>query len=243
MRSGRGAPGVAAREVDRPRGGAVSLAVSPLVIDVLLADDHAVLRDALKFLLEEQPDIRVLASVGDGNEAVRLATQLAPCVAVLDLGMPARGGIDAARAIHRAAPRTGILMLSMHDSPELVRQAVSAGASGYVLKGSGGAELVKAVRAVAAGRRFFGSGIAAARTGKQRSHRASAGPLASLTAREREIVRLVADGYTNAQAASELGLSPRSVETYRGRVMHKLGLGSTAELVRFAIRHGLTAGD
>lgn len=206
-----------------------------MVIDVLLADDHGVLRDGVQRLLEASADIRVVATADDGREAVEKAAALRPDVVVMDISMPDMNGLEATRRIAHQAPAIGITILSMHSSSEMVREAFAAGARGYVLKESAGDEVVRAVRTVAAGRRFVGEGV---------RHEAladgTASAIACLTPREREILPLIVNGKSNAEAAAILGLSPRSVETYRLRLMQKLGIEDLPTLVKFAIRHGMT---
>jgi DNA-binding NarL/FixJ family response regulator len=200
---------------------------------VLLADDHGVLRDGLRRLLEANEDIRVVDAVGDGRAAVDRAGALAPDIVVMDVAMPGLNGIEATREILDRAPATGVVILSMHASPEVVRQALRAGARGYLLKESAGDEVVLAVRAVAAGGRYLGEGVS-------QPGLPEPGGLGSLTDRERQVLRLIVEGKTNAEAAEMLKLSPRSVETYRGRMMQKLGIEDLPSLVKFAIRHGVT---
>lgn len=211
-----------------------------MVITVLLADDHGVLRDGVQRLLEAKADIKVVATADDGGEAVEKAVQLRPGVVVMDVSMPGLNGIDAARAITQRAPATGVVMLSMHSATELVRQSLLAGARGYILKESAGAEVEAAVRAVAAGQRFLGEGVSG-RILADFPHAATGGDIDYLTPRERDVLRLIVDGKSNAEAATILGLSPRSVETYRARLMHKLGIEDLPSLVKFAIRHGMTS--
>jgi len=206
-----------------------------MVIRVLLADDHGVLRDGVQRLLEANPDIKVVATVGNGREAVEKTAALQPEAVVMDISMPDMHGLEATRRIADRAPATGITILSMHSSAEMVREAFAAGALGYVLKESAGDEVVRAVRTVAAGRPFVGEGVA----DKVRAEHPGSG-IASLTAREREILPLIVNGKSNAEAAAILGLSPRSVETYRLRLMQKLGVEDLPTLVKFAIRHGIT---
>ena len=206
-----------------------------MVIRVLLADDHGVLRDGVQRLLEANSDIRVVATVGNGREAVEKTAVLQPEVVVMDISMPSMNGLEATRRITDRAPATGVAILSMHSSAEMVREAFAAGALGYVLKESAGEEVVRAVRTVAAGRPFVGEGVA----DKVRAEHTGSG-IASLTAREREVLALIVNGKSNAQAAAILGLSPRSVETYRLRVMQKLCIQDLPTLVKFAIRHGMT---
>jgi DNA-binding NarL/FixJ family response regulator len=204
-----------------------------MVIKVLLADDHGVLRDGVQRLLESNADMKVIAAVDDGREAVDQAVALQPDVVVMDVTMPGMNGLEATRRIAERAPATGVVILSMHSSAEMVRAALDAGARGYLLKESAGDEVVKAVRAVAAGRRFLGAGL-----GEKLWEPET--PLARLTPREREVLKLIAEGKSNADAAAALGLSPRSVETYRLRLMQKLDLQDLPSLVKFAIRHGMT---
>jgi DNA-binding NarL/FixJ family response regulator len=200
-------------------------------ISVLLADDHAILLDGLRVVLEAEGDLKVVGRASNGEEAVRLARQLRPDIAIVDIKMPVMNGIDATRRIRESSPSTRVLILSAHDSAHYVDQALRAGAEGYVAKRSAGPEVVKAVRAIVEGKRYLSASLAAT---------VAQNPLASLTLREREVLQLVADGKSNAAAASILGLSPRSVETYRLRVMQKLGIEDLPTLVKFAIRHGMT---
>jgi DNA-binding NarL/FixJ family response regulator len=207
-----------------------------MVISVLLADDHGVLRDGMQRLLEANADIRVVAVAQDGLEAVRKAAELQPDVVVMDISMPGMNGLAATRRIAERAPRSGVVILSMHSSADMVRAALAAGARGYLLKESAGDEVVRAVRAAAAGRRFLGEGVA-----DKVLPGGPPAPLDQLTAREREVLQLVVQGKSNAEAAAILGLSPRSVETYRLRLMQKLGIEDLPSLVKFAIRHGMTS--
>ena len=207
-------------------------------ISVLLADDHGVLRDGVRRLLEANADIRVMGTADDGRAAVEQAVKLTPDVAVVDISMPVISGIEVTRCIARQVPATAVVILSMHSSAELVREALRAGARGYLFKESAGDDVVKAVRAVVAGKRFLGNGIADALI--ESCILGRSGVMEQLTPREREVVRLVAEGKSNAEAAATLGLSPRSVETYRLRLMQKLGLADLPSLVKFAIRHGIT---
>jgi DNA-binding NarL/FixJ family response regulator len=201
----------------------------------LLADDHGVLRDGVRRLLESNAGIKVVAAADDGRDAVDKAAALQPDVVVMDISMPELNGLEATRRIAERSPASSVVILSMHSSPELIREAFAAGARGYLLKESAGDEVVKAVLAVAAGRRFLGEGVAdKALLGESQT------PFERLTERERDVLRLVAEGKSNAEAAELLGLSPRSVETYRLRLMQKLELRDLPSLVKFAIRHGIT---
>jgi DNA-binding NarL/FixJ family response regulator len=211
-------------------------------IRVLLVDDHCILRDGLLQLLEGQEGIEVVGQAADGNEAISEARRLGPDVVVMDVTMPGMDGISATRALSRAMPATQVLMLSMHESPDIVLQALEAGARGYLSKSSAAAELVKAVRALASGRRYLGSGIAEEVLDNLQAPRA-AGSLGALTDTERRILQLTAEGKSNAEMAGILSLSHRTVETYRLLMMRKLGIRGLPALVKFAIRHGITTVD
>jgi DNA-binding NarL/FixJ family response regulator len=213
-----------------------------MVIRVLLADDHGVLRDGVQRLLEVHSDIKVVSMASDGREAVEMAGRLRPDVVVMDITMPVLSGIDATRAMVEKLPEIGVVMLSMHSTVELVRQALLAGARGYLLKESAGREVESAVRAVAAGRRFLGAGIAD-KIAAEYPYAAKRSDLDYLTPREREVLRLIVEGRSSAEAAAILGLSPRSVDTYRARLMDKLQIDDLPSLVKFAIRHGITTTD
>ena len=210
-------------------------------IDVLLLDDHAVVRDGLRALLAAQPDLRVAGSFGAAAEALQFVAASPPDVAVLDIALGGMDGIEAARRIHDLCPETHILMLSMHASPEYVYQALRAGASGFVLKESAGDEVVAAVRAVHAGRRFLSEKISARSLGDYQRERGGESPLESLSARERQVMKLIVEGNTSGEVAALLGVSPKSVDTYRSRMMAKLGIDDLPGLVKFAIRHGVTS--
>jgi DNA-binding NarL/FixJ family response regulator len=207
-----------------------------MVISVLLADDHGVLRDGVKRLLEASGDIRVTATAANGADAVARAAKVKPDVALVDISLPLISGIEVTRSIAKSMPTTAVVILSMHSSVDLIHEALRAGARGYLIKDSAGDEVIKAVRTVAAGGRFFGDGVAGALADGWVHGRSAA---EHLTPRDRDILRLVAAGKSNSEAAAILGLSPRSVETYRLRLMEKLGLDDLPALVKFAIRHGL----
>lgn len=210
-------------------------------IRVLLADDHAIVRDGLRMLLEAQDDIRVVGEAADGPAAIRESLRLRPDVVVMDIAMPGLNGIDAARQILAAAPDIQVVVLSMHGSSEHVLRAMRLGASAYVLKESAGTELVAAVRAARAGRRYLSRGIAGP-VAESALHRAGSGakdPLAPLSAREREVFHLVVEGKTSLDISRDLNLSPKSVDTYRSRLMTKLAIPNLAGLIKYAMRHGL----
>jgi DNA-binding NarL/FixJ family response regulator len=208
-------------------------------IRVLLADDHAVVRYGLRVLLE-MSDIEVVAEAPDGREALRLCRELDPDVAILDLAMPGLNGIDAAQMLRERCPRTRVVILSMHGDSEHVHRALAAGASGYLLKGAASEEVLAAVRTVHAGREYRGAGLAPGSPGSTPS--AAAGPLESLSIRERQVLQLVAEGHSSADIAAIVHLSPKSVDTYRSRIMRKIGVRDVAGLVKFALQHGLTPG-
>jgi DNA-binding NarL/FixJ family response regulator len=204
-------------------------------IRVFLADDHAVVRYGLRALLELS-GIEVVGEASDGREALRLCHELDPDVAILDVTMPGLNGIEATVALQERCPRMRVVILSMHGDSEHVHRALAAGASGYLLKGSASEEVVVAVRTVQAGRQYVGAGLA--RGGAA----SAAGPLESLSARERQVLQLVVEGHSSADIAGIVHLSPKSVDTYRSRIMHKLGVRDLAGLVKFAVQHGLTPG-
>lgn len=207
------------------------------MIRVILVDDHALVREGVSRLLEEEPDMRVVAAFADGLAAVRFAARDEPDVAILDINMPGANGIDVARRLRAVAPRTRLLMLSMHANAEHVQHALWAGANGYLLKESAGHDVATAVRAVYSGQRYLGAGIslrALAAAGHE-------DPLERLSAREMEVLKLVVEGNTSLQVATQLGLSPKSIDTYRSRLMSKLDIDGLPALVKFAIRRGLTS--
>ena len=206
------------------------------MIRIVLVDDHAVVRDGVARLLEQAPDLRVVGSFDDDTVAVRFAARAEPDVAIVDVAMPRTSGIDLARRLRAVSPRTQLLMLSMHARAEYVQQAFWAGASGYVLKESAGTEVVAAVRAVHAGKSYLSAGIALRASGGDQNE----DPLERLSAREREVLKLVVEGNTSREVATLLGLSPKSIDTYRSRLMTKLDVEHLPALVKFAIRRGLT---
>jgi DNA-binding NarL/FixJ family response regulator len=209
------------------------------MISVLLADDHAVVRDGLRALLEAQTDIEVVGDAANGREVLRLAQQLHPDVVVMDIAMPELNGVEATQQMHDAYPSTQVLILSMHSTTEHIFRALQAGARGYLLKDSAGAEVVDAVRVVHAGRRYLSQKIAATVIDDYIAERHRASPLESLSSRERQILQLVAEGKSSAEIAAILFLSPKTVDTYRSRLMHKLDIGDLPSLVKFAIQHGV----
>jgi DNA-binding NarL/FixJ family response regulator len=210
-------------------------------ISVLLLDDHAVVRDGLKALLAAQPDIRVVASFGAAGEALRYAAESPPDVAILDIALTEMNGIEVARRMHDTCPGTHMLMLSMHANPEYVYQSFRAGANGYVLKESAGAEVVAAVRAVHAGQQYLSGKIPEKTLDDYARERSGEHPLERLSRRELQILKLIVEGSTSNEVGALLGISPKSVDTYRSRMMRKLEIEDLATLVKFAIRHGVTS--
>jgi DNA-binding NarL/FixJ family response regulator len=207
---------------------------------IMLADDHAAMRDGLKALLETQPDIKVTGVAANGREAVDVARRLRPDVVVMDIAMPELNGIDAARRIVASLPRTRIVMLSMHGTSEHIYRALRAGALGYLLKESAGDEVVAAIRAVSRGRRYLSERISETVIADYVAERHTASPLERLSARERAVLQLVVEGRSSAEIATAAALSVKTVESYRSRTMRKLGVGDVTGLVKFAIEHGIT---
>jgi two-component system, NarL family, response regulator NreC len=208
----------------------------------LLADDHQVVRLGMRTLLETQADFSVVGEAGDGPEAVRLAGQLAPDLIVLDLMLPNLNGIEVLRRIHSVQPDIRVVILSMYDNEAYIVEALGAGANAYVLKQSTSDDLVIAVRYSLAGKRFLSAALSerAIDTYIKYFQNAKAGeldPYETLTSRECQVLNLAAQGHSNTEIAQELSLSPRTVETHRANMMHKLGFHSQIDLVRFALEH------
>jgi len=215
-----------------------------MTITVILADDHAVVRDGLRLLLDAQPDIDVVGDAADGRDVLVKIQQLHPDIVLLDIAMPELNGIEAAYKIIDLSPETSIIILSMHATTEHIFRALNAGARGYLLKESAGAEVVQAVRTIFNGQRYFSQKISDRLVDDyllQRSTMQVDSPLTRLTPREREILQLVVEGKSSAEIAEILTLSQKTVETYRSRLMQKLGLTDLPALVKFAIQHGLTS--
>ena len=219
--------------------------MSESTIRVLLAEDHTIVREGLKALLASTADLEVVGEVADGRQAVEAAVSLAPDVVVMDLNMPKLNGVDATREIRERPGAPKVLILSMYDGEEYVRPAIRAGASGYLLKGSGLSDLVKAIRAVANGEAFFSPAIAVILLRDSRGERnePSKDPGDGLTKREREVLTLVGEGKSSPEIAKMLGLSVKTIEGHRGRIMAKLGVHNVAGLVRQAIRLGLVSAE
>jgi DNA-binding NarL/FixJ family response regulator len=205
---------------------------------VLIADDHGIVRGGLRLLLERQPDLEVVAEASDGVEALERTLAERPDVAVLDVAMPRMTGLQATREIKAHAPDVHVLVLSMHDDERYVFEALKAGASGYVLKRGADQDLVAAVRAVARGEPFLTNAAQRSLVRRWMTDE-SAAPHEPLSPRELEVVKLIAEAYTNRQIAETLHLAEKTVESHRANVLRKLGMRDRVELVRYAIRRGL----
>jgi len=207
-------------------------------IRVLLADDHTILRDGIRALLEKEADMQVIGEAEDGFAAVKLATQLEPDVVVLDIAMPRLNGLEATRQIRRSLPRTRVLVLTMHDDEEYIRQVLAAGALGYVLKDAAARDLLGAIRAVARGEAVLSPAITRLviedylRWGDIQPAKGEN----ILTPREREVLQLIAEGYTNKQIAEILCLSVKTIQAHRANLMQKLDLHDRGELIKYAIQ-------
>jgi len=212
-------------------------------ITIFLVDDHAIVRDGLRALLENQPDFTVIGHATNGRKAVEQVTDLKPDVVIMDIAMPQLNGIEATEQIYAICPDIKIIILSIYDTNEHIFRALKAGARGYLLKKSAGIEVVDAIRAVEAGQRYMSQKISDTVINNYLFHhemQAQASPLASLTPREREILQLVAEGKSSNDIGKILHLSPKTVESHRSRLMQKLGINGLHNLIKFAIQHGLT---
>jgi two-component system, NarL family, response regulator NreC len=206
-------------------------------IRILLADDHAVVRQGFRLILGAQPDMEIVGEAGNGREAVEQAEKLSPDLLVMDVAMPELNGIEATRRLASSRPHIRVLALSMHKDAVYVREILRAGARGYLLKDAVDKDLLAAVRAVAQGDGYLSPGVSEAVLSDYRKHVTN--PIDLLSSREREVLQMIAEGLTNKEIATKLNLSVYTVDAHRGRVMEKLNLHSTGELVRFAIRNGL----
>jgi two-component system response regulator NreC len=208
-------------------------------ITLVLADDHAVVRTGLKLLLEAEADMSVLSEAGDVDAAVRAVLGHKPAVLVLDLNMPGEStSLEAMPKIAAASPQTRVVILTMQEDPQFAREALRAGALGYVLKEAADAELVEAIRRAAAGETYLNPRLGAALAAAPPE---AAGPPGDLSEREAEVLRLIALGHTNAEIGEQLFLSVRTVESHRAHIQQKLRLSTRAELVRYALEHGMLA--
>ena len=209
-----------------------------MTVTILLADDHIVVRQGLRSLLELEPEFKVVGEASNGVEAIQMVEQLRPHILVLDLMMPALNGLEVTRRVHDL---TRVLMLSMHADESYVMEALKGGAYGYLLKDSTATELVQAVTMVSEGRRYLGSPFSeqAIATYMQRARSTPQDPYDTLTAREREVLQLVVEGNSSNEISSMLSISARTVETHRANLMRKLKISSQVELIRFALKRGL----
>lgn len=206
-------------------------------IRILLVDDHAVVRQGFRMILAAQEDMEIVGEAGNGREAIAKAAELHPDVVVMDVAMPELNGIEATRRLAETSPQTRVLALSMHKDSVYVREILRAGARGYLLKDSIDVDFLTAVRAVARGEGYLSPAVSDAVLTDYRKHVSD--PLDLLSSREREVLQMIAEGKTNKEVAGVLNLSVYTVDAHRGRIMEKLNLHSTGELVRFAVRKGL----
>lgn len=210
---------------------------------ILTVDDHAMMRDGLRLILESQEDMCVVGEAQNGREAVRLAKSLRPDIVIMDIAMAELNGIEATRRITDICPGTKVVILTMHSSAEHIYRALKSGATGFVLKESAGRELVTALRIVHKGKRYLSQEAASVMTDdylERCDSSAHASPLERLSPREREVLQLVAEGRSSKEIGDAIHISPKSVDTYRSRLMQKLAVDNLAGLIKFAINHGLT---
>jgi DNA-binding NarL/FixJ family response regulator len=213
-----------------------------MAIRVFIADDHAIVRDGLRMLLESQGDITVVGEASDGRQTVQQVELLKPDIVIMDIAMPELNGIEATQHILKCCPSAKVIILSIHATTEHIFRAIKAGAKGYLMKESAGRELLDAVRSVNTGRQYLSQLIGENVVDAFMYHQTSSfhSPLDRLSLRERETLQLVVEGKSSAEIAGILHLSPKTVETYRSRLMQKLGVSDLPGLVKFAIQHGLT---
>lgn len=205
-------------------------------VKILLADDHTIVRQGLKLILSAHADLTVVGEAANGREAVELAEKLRPDIVLLDVQMPELNGIEATKKMLAANPRIRVLVLSMHKESVYVREILKAGARGYILKDAIDTELLNAIRSVAKGDGYISPSVAGALNEKLKD---PSNPVDTLSAREREVLLLIAEGKTNKEIATKLNLSVYTVDSHRGKIMEKLNLHSAGELVRFALKNGL----
>ncbi len=208
---------------------------------IVLADDHQVVRHGLRVLLEAEPDFRIVGEAGDGLETLEALERLQPDILILDLMMPGMNGLEVARQAGKCSPRTNIVVLSMHTNEAYVVEALRAGARAYVLKSATSDELVRAIREAVAGRRYLSAPLSehAIEVYTRKAEAAVVDPHEMLTDRERTVLQLTAEGYTSAEIAAKLCISPRTAETHRSNLMRKLSLRTQSDLIRYAIRRGI----
>jgi len=211
---------------------------------IVLAEDHQIVRQGLRALLESEPGLHIVGEAADGVEAAQLAERLQPDVMVVDLMMPGLNGLEVTRQVSERAPQTRVIILSAFDNEAYVSEALGSGAAGYVLKKSSAADLVQAVQEVMADRRYLSPALSERAIEAyvryiQQVRESTTDPYETLTPREREVLHLAAEGYTNAEIGERLSISPRTVETHRANMMHKLGLHTPTDLIRYAMQHGI----
>ncbi len=206
---------------------------------ILIADDHGVVREGLRRLLESERDLEVCAEASDGREVLERVSSSRPDVVVLDINMPRLGGLEALERLRAKHPEVKVVLLSVHGDSAFVRSAVSLGADGYVLKNGSAAEVLSAVRAVVKGGSYFSPAVAREIVEQVRAPKRASEPFSLLSSREREVLHLIADGLSAKEIASELKISTKTVEAHRTSLMRKLGVRKATELVRYALRHGL----
>jgi len=213
-----------------------------MTINILLVDDHKLMREGIRFMLEQETDLSVIGEASNGREALELCSELHPNIIVMDINMPDMNGTEATRRIRKDFSNTRIVALSMHSDKYIVMQMLKAGASGYLLKDCSGQDIVTAIRSVHEGKSFLSpeiTGVVIENYVQQTSLEAAEEP-AKLTTKEREVLQLIAEGFTSKEIASHLNIAAKTVDNHRVNVMDKLGIRSVAELTKFAIRHGIT---
>ena len=211
---------------------------------IILAEDHHIVRQGLRALLEAEPDIQIVGEAANGLEAAQLAESRRPDVMIVDLMMPGLNGLEVTRQVAQRSPQTQVIILSAFENEAYVTEALGSGAAGYVLKRSSAADLVRAVREVVAGRRYLSPSLSERAIEAyvryiQQVRDSDLDPYETLTPREREVLHLAAEGHTNAEIAERLSISPRTVETHRANMMHKLGLRTSTDLIRYAMQRGI----
>jgi two-component system response regulator NreC len=214
------------------------------MINILIAEDHRIVRDGLRMLLQSEPDFVIVAEAENGREAIARAKETRPDLAILDISMPDLSGLEATRMIKTESPQTQVLILTMHESDEYFFRALQAGASGYVLKKAATQDLIAAARAVARGEAFLYPSVAKKLIGdyvRRVQPGAEEGGYTSLSDREREVLMLLAQGLSNREIADRLVISQSTLQTHRSHILEKLGLRTTADLIKYAVKHGLVS--
>jgi two-component system response regulator NreC len=207
------------------------------ITKILLADDHTIVRQGLKLIISSHAELQVIGEAANGREVLELAEKLKPDVILMDVAMPELNGIEATRRLHEVSPRTKVLVMSMHKEGVYVREILKAGARGYILKDAIDTELISAIQSVARGDGYISPAVSGTLLSDYRQNITN--PLDLLSSREREVLQLIAEGKTNKEVATRLNLSVYTVDSHRGKIMEKLNLHSTGELVRFAVKQGL----